>query len=431
MAYSMSQLLDRIRRTLGLSVDNRFVSKLISTQYDDLMFEENGKPVHPEMDDILQLFGAMEQFSEDAAKRMEKLDMPELSADAKKEMDDVLGRIAALTKKAESVEPNTGIKRYVGNFFERLSERSKGSTRERFAAVFKSSVDVAVALGEQVRAEKDYLRDFGVLEEAMSEGTVLAANVRKRQNARMEAAVDRLTQANQRLDGMDAEHDDYALVRRDAVQAQRAFDLENKRKLFASELFAKMSSAYDFSCTLAVALAQKTMTKESLWIAMTNSLNTQQTTFSLAQANISSLESMNEATRMKSVLDEGSVGVVQQIGKMSVELQRRATLISHTGGLGVEDLKSLAGSIHQSQREIAPLRQQLIDKSVQEAQNVHQACLSFQREMRSITVGEATRSLAHEKEAMPLGLPHQEAPIDVEVAEVSSSTPALRARRMG
>ena len=416
----MLQPLDRLRRTFGLKVETRFVSKLITTQYDDLRFSENGQQVHPEMEDILQLFGAMEQFAEDANEKLAKLDMPGLSADAQKEMDEVLARVAQMAKRSDgSSEPSVFSK-----LVTRLSDRSKGSTRERFAAVFKAAVESAGAMGDQVRAEKEYLGNFAELEVAMSEGTILASEVRKRQNLRFEKSTASLTAANETLNASNPDSDDYAQVRHDALNAQRAFDLENKRKLFATELYSKMSSAHDFAVTLAMSLAQKTLTKESLWIATTNNLSTNSATFSLAQANVSSLESLNEATRMKSVLDKGNTGVIASIGQMSTELQKRATMIAHSGGPGAGDLHTLAKSIIEGQRVLAPLRERLIQDGAREAERTRQATLTFQHDMRQEVVKGATLSLANQKEKRDgLALAHESNIVDADFAQVGEKVP--------
>jgi hypothetical protein len=390
----MFQPVDRLRRTFGLKVDTRFVSKLITTQYDDLRFSEDGKRVHPEMEDILQLFGAMEQFAEDANEKLANLDMPGLSVDAQKEMDEVLERVAKMAKRSDGVsEPNMFTK-----LVTRLSDRSKGSTRERFAAVFKAAVESATAMGNQVRVEKEYLTNFAELEVAMSEGTILSSDVRKRQNLRFEQATVALTAANEALNAANPDSDDYAKVRHEALTAQRAFDLENKRKLFATELNSKMSSAHDFAVTLAMSLAQKTMTKESLWIAITNNLSTNAATFNLAQANVSSLESLNESTRMKAVLDKGNSGVIASIAQMSTDLQKRATMIAHSGGPSGQDLQMLAQSILAGQRELAPLRERLIADGARESERTRQATLTFQRDMRTEVVKGAALALANQKE---------------------------------
>lgn len=421
----MLQPLDRIKRTFGLKVDTRFVSKLITTQYDDLIFSEDGKTVHPEMDDIMQLFGAMEQFSEDANRRMEKLDMPVMSGEAQKEMDEVLERITHMAKKSEAAEDSGGLRKAISNFKDRITERSKGDTRERFAAIFKACVNTTVALGEQVKAEKEYLEGFGELETAMSEGTILAAAIRKRQNQRAEDATGRLATASELLDATSPDSDDYAQVRHDAMMAQRQFDIENKRKLFSAELYTKMSNAHDFSTMLAMSLAQKTLTKENLWISMTNSLNTQQTTFSMAQANLSSMESLHEGAKMKSTLDRGNTQVIQSIGNMSAELQKRATMIAHSGGPGASELQLLGRSIIDTQRQIAPLREQLVHQSAKDADKIRQATLTFQKDMRSVVVEGAQRTLAHQKEKRDgLAITHEFAhTIDDAAVNTNDATP--------
>lgn len=417
----MLQPLDRLRRIFGSKVDTRFVSKLITTQYDDLRFSEDGQQVHPEMEDILQLFGAMEQFAEDANEKLAKLDMPGLSADAQKEMDEVLDRVSKMAKRSDGVsEPGV-----LSRLRTRLSDRSKGSTRDRFATVFKAAVESANAMGEQVRVEKEYLTNFAELEVAMSEGTILASEVRKRQNQRFERATAILTAANATLEASSPDSDDYAQVRHDALIAQRAFDMENKRKLFATELNSKMSSAHDFAVTLAMSLAQKTLTKESLWIATTNNLSTNSATFSLAQANVSSLESLNEATRMKAVLDKGNTGVIASIGHMSTELQKRATMIAHSGGPSGQDLQQLAQSILVGQRELAPLRERLISEGAREADRTRLATLSFQRDMRQEVVKGAALALASQKEKRDnMALGHDDSVVvDADFTQVVETVP--------
>lgn len=420
----MLQPLDRIRRTFGLKVDSRFVSKLITTQYDDLRFSEDGNVVHPEMDAILELFGAMEHFADEANSSLAKTEMPGLSNEAQKEMDDVLERIEKMSKRSDGNSEEPG---RIRKLFTKISDRSKGTTSERFASVFKASVETANALGDQVRAEKEYLQKFAELETAMSEGTILASNMRKRQNERFEKAVEMMTIANETLNAASPDSDDYAQIRHDTMTAQRAFDMENKRKLFATEIFTKMSTANDFAVTLAMSLAQKTLTKESLWIATTNSLSTNSAVFALAQANVSSMESLNEGAKMKSVLDKGNTNVIASIGQMSTELQKRATLIAHSGGPGVDQLKALASSLIQGQREIAPMREKLVYEQAQAAEKTHKATLTFQSDMRNEVVKGANLALAHQKEKRDqraqVALSH--APVDVVDAEFTQEAVAV------
>lgn len=413
----MLQPLDRIKRTFGLKVDTRFVSKLITTQYDDLRFTEDNQQVHPEMEDILQLFGVMEHFADEANQKMAELDMPGLSLEAQKEMDDVLKRMSDVAKRSDGTSEPGAFKKMFG----KLVDRSKGSTSERFGAVFKAAVETANSMGKQVEAEKQYLSSFADLEVAMSEGTILASNMRKRQNKRFEAAVEVLTQANELLNATSPDSDDYAQIRHDALNAQRAFDLENKRKLFASEIASKMSTSHDFAVTLAMSLAQKTLTKESLWIATTNSLSTNSAVFSLAQANVSSMESLSEGARMKAVLDKGNTSVVASIGQMSTELQKRATMIAHTGGPGAQDLQGLAQSIIEGQRVIAPLREKLIADNQLGAERTHQATLTFQQTMRKEVVLGAQLAISSQREKRneAKALAHDQNVVDADFVQVA------------
>ena len=259
------------------------------------------------------------------------------------------------------------------SFTERLAnmwtKMRRGDIADRFDDIRKNYLDVAKDTRTQIEREHTILEAYRDFRGALKQSEVLAFEVLKTAEARLEddkrTLADRSAEASAETDEA-AERAKRELARDEALRQVQAME---KRYQIAKDLSDNLTVGYNTSEVVMARLVQTTSAKERVYAQAVSFFSTNETVLTALKASFTGLAGLHEATQTVEEMKEGVSKSLETLSEIGDKVQEEALKAGYGPTIRADAVKKLVDSVvsfQERSREIIAEMRVLATKNAEE-----------------------------------------------------------------
>jgi soluble cytochrome b562 len=253
----------------------------------------------------------------------------------------------------------------IGNVWMKMT---RGDIAARFDKIRKVYLDVAGETRNQVERETRILEAYRDFRGAMKQSEVLALDVLKTAEGKLDAAKQVLKAA---VDKVSAFTGDDAAARAtlelDRDEALRALQKEEKRYQVAKDLSDNITIGYNTSEVVMTRLVQTTNAKERIYAQAVSFFGTNETVLTALTATFTGMHGLHESTQTVEAMKKGIDESLETLSEIGGKVQEAAVRAGYGPTVSAAAVKKLVESVvtfqERSQTIIAEMRRAATDNS--------------------------------------------------------------------
>ena len=256
---------------------------------------------------------------------------------------------------------------------ERLSniwtKMRRGDIADRFDDIRKTYLDVARDTRTQIEREHTILEAYRDFRGALKQSEVLAFEVLKTAEARLEA--DKQALAARSAEVAEVTEDQAERAKRELArdEALRAVQNMEKRYQIAKDLSDNLTVGYNTSEVVMARLLQTTSAKERVYAQSVSFFSTNETVLTALKASFTGLSGLHEATRTVEEMKEGVSKSLETLSEIGDEVQEAALKAGYGPTIRADAVQKLVDSVvgfQQRSRDIIAEMRTLATKNAEE-----------------------------------------------------------------
>ena len=223
---------------------------------------------------------------------------------------------------------------------------TRGDIPSRFHKIKDTYLEVADDTKDQIAREQTILNAYRDFRGALKEAQVMAFQLLKKAEAKLEDAKSRLNEATRAIE-TNTEPDQEHIARLELARDERLRDLQNedKRYQIAKDLAENLSVSYNTTEVVMARLMQSTDVKERVYSQAVTFFGTNETVFTALNASFTSLQGLHEGTRTLEAMKEGMNKGLESIAEVGDKVQEEALRAGYGPTLKAESVKKLVDSV--------------------------------------------------------------------------------------
>jgi len=223
---------------------------------------------------------------------------------------------------------------------------TRGDIPSRFHKIKDTYLEVADDTKDQIAREQTILNAYRDFRGALKEAQVMAFQLLKKAEAKLEDAKSRLNEATRAIE-TNTEPDQEHIARLELARDERLRDLqdEDKRYQIAKDLAENLSVSYNTTEVVMARLMQSTDVKERVYSQAVTFFGTNETVFTALNASFTSLQGLHEGTRTLEAMKEGMNKGLESIAEVGDKVQEEALRAGYGPTLKAESVKKLVDSV--------------------------------------------------------------------------------------
>ena len=259
------------------------------------------------------------------------------------------------------------------SFTERLAniwtKLRRGDIADRFDDIRKNYLDVAKDTRTQIEREHTILEAYRDFRGAMKQSEVLAFEVLKTAEARLEA--DKQTLAAKSAEASAETSDAAERAKRELArdEALRQVQAMEKRYQIAKDLSDNLTVGYNTSEVVMARLVQTTSAKERVYAQAVSFFSTNETVLTALKASFTGLAGLHEATQTVEEMKEGVSKSLETLSEIGDKVQEEALKAGYGPTIRADAVKKLVDSVvgfQERSREIIAEMRVLATKNAEE-----------------------------------------------------------------
>jgi hypothetical protein len=261
------------------------------------------------------------------------------------------------------------------NFKEKISNwwmgLRRGSTHDRFEKIKDLYLDVSKRTSEQLGREDTILDSYMDFRFSIKEAEILAHEVLKVQEGRLEEVKTKLLEATNKVSeydgGDDAEHSRLQLAR---DEEKRKFNEEDGRYQLIKDVADNLTVGYNVGETLVAKLKQTHDLKERVYRQAITFFTTNEHVFTTMDAIYAAQYGLNEQTQTLESMKEGANKGLEDIAELGNELEKAGLKAGYGPTINASSVQKLVDSVVRFQEESYHMIDELRDESTKNAQEI-------------------------------------------------------------
>jgi hypothetical protein len=262
--------------------------------------------------------------------------------------------------------------------FERVTniwmKLTRGDIAARFDQIRSTYLDVTKSTKDQIEREAKILNAYQDFRGALKQSEVLALEVLKTAEAKLEGAKAELGQAAETLSqysGADlAERAKLELARDERL---RALQDEDKRYQIAKDLSDNLTISYNTSEVIMARLNQTTSAKERVYAQAVSFFSTNDSVLTALKASFTGLAGLHESTQTLETMKEGVSRSIEVLSELGDKVQEAAVRAGYGPTIRSNAVVKLVDSITNFQEKTFGIVQEMRKLSTQNAHEIETA----------------------------------------------------------
>ncbi len=281
------------------------------------------------------------------------------------------------------------------DFFERVQNAwmkiSRGDIADRFEKIRSTFLDVTTATKDQIQREARILEAYRDYRGALKQSEVLALQVLKSAEAKLDAAKARLKTAADALAGFAgtdaAERANFELTRDEHL---RRVQDEEKRYQIAKDLSDNLTISYNTSEVIMARLMQTTNAKERVYAQSVSFFSTNDSVLTALKASFTGLFGLHESTKALDTMKEGVSKSIEILADVGGKVQEAAIRSGYGPTIRADAVKALVDSVINFQERSLGIVAEMRDMATKNSAEIRDAVeAGNQRIARLVTEGKA------------------------------------------
>ncbi len=234
--------------------------------------------------------------------------------------------------------------------FERITnvwmKLSRGDIADRFDTIRKKYLEVTSSTKDQIKREGIILDAYRDFRGALKQAEVLALEVLKTAEAKLEAEKKALEEASQAVSGFTgtepAERARLEMIRDERLRLTQDMD---KRYQIAKDLSDNLTVSYNTSEVIMARLMQTTNAKERVYAQAISFFSTNDSVLTALKASFTGMFGLHESTQTLEVMKEGVSKSLETLAEIGDKVQEAAVKAGYGPTIRADAVKKLVDSV--------------------------------------------------------------------------------------
>lgn len=270
----------------------------------------------------------------------------------------------------------------VANIWMKLT---RGDIADRFDKIRATYLDVTKSTKDQIEREAKILDAYHDFRGALKQSEVLALEVLKKAEVKLDAVKSGLTKASEMVSnyfGTDpAERANFELKRDEQL---RALQDEDKRYQIAKDLADNLTISYNTSEVIMARLNQTTNVKERVYAQAVSFFSTNDSVLTALKASFTGLVGLHESTQSLEAMKEGVSKSIEVLSQLGDKVQEAAVRAGYGPTIRANTVVKLVDSITNFQEKSFGVIEEMRKLSTQNSQEIRTAVEDGKRRLEAL-----------------------------------------------
>jgi hypothetical protein len=270
----------------------------------------------------------------------------------------------------------------VANIWMKLT---RGDIADRFDKIRATYLDVTKSTKDQIEREAKILDAYHDFRGALKQSEVLALEVLKKAEVKLDAVKSELTKASEMVSnysGTDpAERANFELKRDEQL---RALQDEDKRYQIAKDLADNLTISYNTSEVIMARLNQTTNVKERVYAQAVSFFSTNDSVLTALKASFTGLVGLHESTQSLEAMKEGVSKSIEVLSQLGDKVQEAAVRAGYGPTIRANTVVKLVDSITNFQEKSFGIIEEMRKLSTQNSQEIRTAVEDGKRRLEAL-----------------------------------------------
>jgi hypothetical protein len=273
--------------------------------------------------------------------------------------------------------------------FERISnvwmKVTRGDVATRFDKIKETYLDVTASTNDQIQRETKILDAYQDFRGALKESEVLALEVLKKAEAKLQAAKDEVNAAMQQVEAYTGE-DLAARAKLELARDEKVRSLqhEEKRYQIAKDLADNLTISYNTSEVVMARLLQTTTAKERVYAQATSFFGTNEVVLTALTASFTGMFGLHEGTQTIEAMKEGVSRSLEDLADVGGKVQEAAVKAGYGPTVRADAVKKLVDSVVNWQERSHEIIEEMRKASTQNADEIRDAVEDGKRRLANL-----------------------------------------------
>jgi hypothetical protein len=262
---------------------------------------------------------------------------------------------------------------------------TRGDIADRFDKIRATYLDVTKSTKDQIEREAKILDAYHDFRGALKQSEVLALEVLKKAEVKLDAAKSELTKASEMVSnytGTDpAERANFELKRDEQL---RALQDEDKRYQIAKDLADNLTISYNTSEVIMARLNQTTNVKERVYAQAVSFFSTNDSVLTALKASFTGLVGLHESTQSLEAMKEGVSKSIEVLSQLGDKVQEAAVRAGYGPTIRANTVVKLVDSITNFQEKSFGIIEEMRKLSTQNSQEIRTAVEDGKRRLEAL-----------------------------------------------
>lgn len=275
------------------------------------------------------------------------------------------------------------------DIFERVAniwmKLTRGDIAGRFDEIRQTYLDVTRSTRDQIEREAKILDAYHDFRGALKQSEVLALEVLKKAEGRLDAAKGRLAEAANALAGYTGE-DLAERAKLELARDERLRDLqdEDKRYQISKDLSDNLTISYNTSEVIMARLNQTTSAKERVYAQAVSFFSTNDSVLTALKASFTGLVGLHESTQTLETMKEGVSRSIEILSELGDKVQEAAIRAGYGPTIRADSVKKLVDSITNFQEKTYGIVKEMRRLSTENSQEIRLAVEDGRRRVEAL-----------------------------------------------
>ncbi len=255
---------------------------------------------------------------------------------------------------------------------------ARGDIADRFEKIRQVYLSVTAETKNQIEREATILDAYSDFRGALKHAEVMALEVLKKAEDKLEAARKRLDEASAKVAGFTGtEPADRAKLELARDEQLRALQDEEKRYQIAKDLSDNLTIAYNTSEVIMGRLMQTTSAKERVYAQAVSFFSTNDSVLTALKASFTGIFGLHESTKTLEAMKEGMSKSLEDLAKLGDKVQEEALRAGYGPTIRADAVKQLVDSVinfQERSREIISEMRKLATQNSSEIRDAVEDC---------------------------------------------------------
>ena len=270
--------------------------------------------------------------------------------------------------------------------FERISniwmKASRGDIADRFDKIKDTYLDVTASTNDQIQREHKILDAYQDFRGALKQSEVLALEVLKAAEGRLDAAKAAVSEAMTVVESFTGEDPaERARLEMTRDEKVRALQNEEKRYQIAKDLADNLTVSYNTSEVVMARLLQTTNAKERVYAQAVSFFSTNEVVLTALSASFTGMFGLHEGTQTVEAMKDGISQSLEDLAAIGGKVQEAAVRAGYGPTIRAESVKKLVDSVVTWQSRSHEIIDEMRKQSTRNAEEIRDAVEDGKRQL--------------------------------------------------